>query len=537
MFWNKGQPTSRPPAAGDADAEAIVVESEPAPAGSDDTDLEALEALASVLRSMGRHAFDLDDVTSEESSEVFEKWALRLLVGEVPPAEPDGSRSRRRGIRRDWGGVKRFAEKHRKDEHDYVVTGMANLRQAVRVFIQCTTGGFRAERQSDQVVSQELDDLGRALAVNDHAQIRAAAEKTAATVRGQIEERRSREQHQIDVLQDAMLQLRNELSQMREAAKIDGLTKLFNRAALDEHVPLVADQSFLSGTEACVVMIDIDHFKGINDNYGHQTGDEVLRQVAEALVRGFFRREDFVARYGGEEFCIIAQHTTFDTTRERAERLRQAVESLAITAFGKTLHVSVSFGIAALQTGETSQSWIKRADEALYRAKLKGRNCISIAPPGEALGGSGAPLGATLGLHKPESPRIVHVGGEGARRQSSSPPPESRAPSTRAPSSRAPSSQTVSSSEKTRNRGAGGSGNSRRSARASDSAAPESSSHAPGPMNSGAANQNSEAPPSGRKQGAKRKVGRTRPLGKPIAAEASGTKSPISALLGPGSRR
>ncbi len=511
MFWNQGQSSSYPPDnLEEPEAEqAIVLEPSASRTSSDDTELEALEALAAVLRSMGRHSFDLDDVPREESGEAFEKWALRLLIGDARAAGPEGPRTHAQGIRRDWGGVKRFTEQHRRAEHEYVVTGMANLRQAVRVFIQCTTGNFRAERQSEIIVCEDLDVLGRALAINDHAQIRAAAEKTAATLHHQMEERRSREQRQIDLLQDSMEKLRHELNQMRQAAKIDGLTKLFNRAALDEHIKLAADQSYLTGTESCVVMVDIDHFKGVNDNFGHQTGDEVLRQVAEELVRGFFRREDFVSRYGGEEFCIVAEHTTFDTTRERAERLRQAVENLAIVAFGKTLRVSVSFGIAALQHGETAASWLKRADEALYRAKLKGRNCISIAPPseGEALGGRGAPLGATLSIRSPDGSLIIQR-----------PTPRSSKDSS-APSS----SPTVAQASPSSRPGARPRQPTRRSSNSSHLAA--------------GANQNSEAPALGRKEGVKRKVGKTRPLGKPARKEPSAVKSPISALLGPTSRR
>ncbi len=433
MFWKKGQTpsstrhtigSSRAPAR-DSDPPVEVLEPEPS-SPTVDFSIVALETLAEVLRSMGRHAFDLDEVTKDDTSESFEKWALRLLVGEAD-RQKEESRTRSRGIKRDWGGVRRFVEKHRKHEHDYVVTGMENLRQAVRVFIQCTTSSLRAEHNSDVLVTTELDNLGRALAINDHAQIRDAAERTALTVRQELEARRSRERKQIDALHGSMEKLRHELSQARKQARTDGLTRVFNRAAFDEHILDVADQTFLGGTDSCVVMIDIDYFKGINDNYGHQAGDEVLRQVADTIVRGFFRREDFVARYGGEEFCVVCQHTSFDATRERAERLRQAVEKLAITAFGRTLHVSVSFGIALLQRGETAASWLQRADEALYRAKQKGRNCISIAPlgVGEALGGGGAPLGATLGVRPGElNPRIMVTNN---RPSSTSPPPSSSA--------------------------------------------------------------------------------------------------------------
>jgi|GEM_PF-719442 len=493
MFWKKGQAPPGSSSEGGSEPPRSR-SSRPANALVEDPEVQAIESLAEVLRSMGRHSFDLDEVTSDDSKEAFEKWALRLLVGDVPTNSEEGPGSnRRRGIRRDWGGIKRFVEKHRQNEHEYVVTGMANLRQAVRVFIQCTTGNIRAERENDILLTGELDNLGKALAVNDHAQIRAAAEKTAATVRSQLDNRRSREERQISVLQESMERLKGELSQLRREAQTDGLTRVFNRSALDTHITQVADQAILSIGEACVVMVDIDHFKGINDTYGHQAGDEVLRQVADALVRGFFRREDFVSRYGGEEFCIIAQNTTFDTTRERAERLRQAVENLEIRAFGKTIRVSVSFGIASLSKGETASSWLKRADDALYRAKQKGRNRISIAPPeGDALGGSGKPLGAALSV-RPQAetnPTIVHASVEeprSGRRRSNR--PESRA---------------------------GG-------------AAPQSM----------AANENAEKSPPVTRPTSKRKRGPTRPIGSGAAKKEApaSQNSPISALLGPSSRR
>ncbi|HYP77139.1 MAG TPA: GGDEF domain-containing protein [Polyangiaceae bacterium] len=95
-------------------------------------------------------------------------------------------------------------------------------------------------------------------------------------------------------------ELRNELQEVREKAAFDPLTQFFNRAALDAHLDRVADLAFLLSSSPCI-MIDVDHFKKCNDSYGHAAGDEVLRRVADGLVRNFLRREDFVARYGGEE--------------------------------------------------------------------------------------------------------------------------------------------------------------------------------------------------------------------------------------------
>ncbi len=366
MFWNKEK----------NEPESARV---PSSRQVGDSDEKALDTLAAVLRSLGHHAFDLDDMPQDLVRESFEKWAQRLLLGEAE--KTDGPKSDRTLVR-DYGGARRFVEKHRKDEREYVVTALDNLRSAVRVFIQCTTTQLRAGRESDVTVSRELEHLDRALAVNDHATIRAAAERAAGAMRSQLETRTNLERDQLDELRFAMTKMQGELEQARREASVDALTQVFNRAALDSHLSLVADQAFLSAVPASIVMVDIDHFKGVNDSFGHPVGDEVLRQVADTIVRGFLRREDFVARYGGEEFCIVAQHTSFEATRDRAERLRRAISEMKIEAFGKKLSVSVSFGIAALDSGESAKRWLTRADEALYRAKQKGRNRISIAPSG-----------------------------------------------------------------------------------------------------------------------------------------------------------
>jgi diguanylate cyclase len=369
MFWKKDAPVQ----------ESV----RPASRREEDPETAAIESVAAFLRSMGRHSFDLDDLPKGEIEERFEQWAMKLLVGEAHnDSEPGNPAPSRRGIIRDWGGVRRFVEAHRKEESEYVTAGFENLRQAVRVFMQTTTGTLREERESGKLMNGQLDALDQALAVNDHQEIRRSAENTARTVREQMERRKHREFEQLEALRQSVAALEVELEQAKRAATIDALTQVFNRASLDVHLAMVADQAFLSGKTACVVMIDIDHFKNINDNYGHPTGDEVLRQVADTIVRGFLRREDFVARYGGEEFCIVAQHTTFETTRDRCERLRKTLEEMKIEAFGKRLRISVSFGIAALEPGESAKSWLTRADEALYRAKQKGRNRISVAPPG-----------------------------------------------------------------------------------------------------------------------------------------------------------
>src|SRR3954466_6889798 len=136
--------------------------------------------------------------------------------------------------------------------------------------------------------------------------------------------------------------LREELQEVREKAALDPLTQLFNRAQLDAHLDRVADLAFLLSSSPCILMIDVDHFKKCNDSYGHAAGDDVLRRVADSLVRNFLRREDFVARYGGEEFVVVIPDSSLHNAEQRAERVRQSIQDLEIVTDKGKISVTVS---------------------------------------------------------------------------------------------------------------------------------------------------------------------------------------------------
>jgi two-component system cell cycle response regulator len=166
------------------------------------------------------------------------------------------------------------------------------------------------------------------------------------------------------------------LVHMYEAAVLDGLTGLMNRRALDQRLLAEVAHAVRHRRELCALVVDVDHFKRVNDTHGHLVGDEVLRAVA-GLMAGAVRCEDILARYGGEEFVVLARDIPLDGAVCLAERLRKAVESEEITFEGTSLKVTVSVGVASLagvQGDRTGQALIDRADQALYRAKETGRN-------------------------------------------------------------------------------------------------------------------------------------------------------------------
>jgi diguanylate cyclase (GGDEF)-like protein len=162
-----------------------------------------------------------------------------------------------------------------------------------------------------------------------------------------------------------------------QAAKTDLLTGVHNRRWMDEMFPRQIARSEHSGQPLALVMADIDHFKRLNDTYGHATGDVVLKAVARRLS-DTLRPTDFLVRYGGEEFVAMLPGANADTAHIAAERVRKAIEReehLSTTATG-TLRVTISLGIAVLQPGDSLELLLERADVALYRAKAAGRNQV-----------------------------------------------------------------------------------------------------------------------------------------------------------------
>jgi two-component system cell cycle response regulator len=163
-----------------------------------------------------------------------------------------------------------------------------------------------------------------------------------------------------------------------ELAITDGLTGLFNRRYMETHLGTLVDQSAARGKPITVLVLDIDYFKAINDSYGHDAGDDVLREFS-LRIRKATRNIDLACRYGGEEFVIVMPETDMAVATAVAERLRRriATEPFAIQKGARHLEVTISIGIAALSgVGDDAATILKRADQALYRAKRDGRNRV-----------------------------------------------------------------------------------------------------------------------------------------------------------------
>ncbi|MBS4048820.1 MAG: GGDEF domain-containing protein [Alphaproteobacteria bacterium] len=168
-------------------------------------------------------------------------------------------------------------------------------------------------------------------------------------------------------------------TRLQESARRDVLTEALTRRAMEEMAADELARSRRHGLPLSLLLLDIDHFKLVNDQYGHAAGDTALRQFA-AAVRRCLRREDVFGRLGGEEFCALLPSTAVEGAAQLAERIRQSVANLAVEAGGNRLSLKVSIGVASL--GEHGGSWdelVNQADRAMYAAKRAGRNRVVTA--------------------------------------------------------------------------------------------------------------------------------------------------------------
>ncbi len=174
-------------------------------------------------------------------------------------------------------------------------------------------------------------------------------------------------------------QLKSEMDNLNTAAMTDQLTALHNRRAFESEMLVYLKQFREFGQKSSLLIIDVDHFKGFNDEHGHLIGDKVLAYVALAMKQTV-RGDDFVARYGGDEFVILLPNTHFHDALQVAKHIRQRISEKKLTV-GKDQklqlgNISVSIGLTSIQEDDDEKSYFIRADEALYQAKHDGRNCV-----------------------------------------------------------------------------------------------------------------------------------------------------------------
>lgn len=271
-----------------------------------------------------------------------------------------------------------------EEVEDAVAKSMADEYDAI--LISTTLGDIDGLRLASQIKSQEEtrnvpllvlvdeDDTrlmykSLELGINDYLTMPIDRNEMTARVRTQIRRKRYQEA------------LRCNYQKSISMAVTDGLTGLYNRHYLDTHLSNMVLEGLKNSKPLALMIMDMDHFKEVNDTHGHDAGDMILKQLAEIIINTV-RSSDLAARFGGEEFVVLMPETDSQAATTTASRVREAVESadFKINAQGDTIKKTISIGVSTMKPdGDTGEDLMKRADTMLYEAKNGGRNQVKIA--------------------------------------------------------------------------------------------------------------------------------------------------------------
>ncbi|RMF93561.1 MAG: GGDEF domain-containing protein [Nitrospinota bacterium] len=261
-----------------------------------------------------------------------------------------------------------FQEREAEFKHiiELLTTGIASLTEENKVF------HARLYQRSSQ--------LEKITYLNDIRKIKEELRQEIMEIKRCIRQKQSQDAQRMEALSRQMESLKIDFEQAKKASLTDGLTGVYNRAAFDQYMAKLVEQSSISRRSFTLILLDIDDFKRINDTYGHRVGDRVLIALVQQC-RAFIRKDDFMARYGGEEFAIILPDTSLRTALRKARKIcktiaatRYTVDELAEEI--QKLSFTVSMGVGIWRDGDTVASLIDRTDKALYQAKRAGKNRV-----------------------------------------------------------------------------------------------------------------------------------------------------------------
>ena len=346
---------------------------EPAQPGGTEANLDgALDTVSGMLRTMGAESFAInDEVDTIDFEALCAAFARHVENGAAVPAweipqDPAG--------RRAWNRIRRFFTDRRKAETRFVTERLHDYRGIVEDLVSGLRNVVQRDQKTEDTICQRLEFVQEAVEAGDLARIRDSVAETVRKVEETFAEQKQEYEQRLNELNERMASLRQDLVDAREEMQRDSLTDAFNRGAFDKAIQRNVNMHHVLQQPITLLLIDVDHFKSVNDKFGHAAGDEVLRKLGDCLARSFIRKSDFVARFGGDEFAVILPDTRAAHAARLVESFLRRAEAIRLNSGPDEVLVTCSVGYTEVSDEDTVEALVARADEALYKAKSAGRN-------------------------------------------------------------------------------------------------------------------------------------------------------------------
>ena len=326
-----------------------------------------------IIDAYNKHLIEMDKQPVRRVRETLDEFAREL----VKPGNHNPSRVLYR--------IRQFFSAYRLDEYTYLQKTFDEFRSIIWDFVDQIGEEIHFEKNNDQDLHQHLESLREAVEANSIEALKSKSREFIDSYVSHQTLKDERRAQRIESIKRNLSVVQTKLAEANKNMRLDPLTGAFNRRSFDEKMHQHLRLMQITSQPVSLLMLDIDHFKKINDTFGHPVGDFVLQELVKILNQIFHRDQDFVARVGGEEFAIILPDYQLAHSEKKAKEALQRIQQEVFIQDGAELRFTISIGIAQLAEGEGGEEWLKRADAALYASKNNGRNQFTSAKPPRVL--------------------------------------------------------------------------------------------------------------------------------------------------------
>lgn len=350
-----------------AESESINVNS--APTKKMPVISEEKATLLFMMDVYNKHLFEMEKHSVRKVREKLDMMAKGLV-------DPD-----QKNVEKCLSEIRLFFSSYRVDESTYIQNTFDDFKRIVWDLADQLSEDIREDSAKDEALSTHLQDLKEAVEANSLETLR---KKSREFINLYVEHQNAKNESRKKRLTSVKKNLDTVKKQLLEAnssLNLDHMTGAHNRKSFDDAVKRYVQLNSLNPSHVSLIIMDIDYFKKINDTYGHDIGDFVLKECVRILKSVFHREAEMVARIGGEEFVVILPSHSIEQSLGRAEEVQKRIRSEVFVHGESVVRFTVSMGIAQLLDGESASDWVKRADTALYKSKNSGRNQFTVAQP------------------------------------------------------------------------------------------------------------------------------------------------------------
>ncbi|KYG69978.1 diguanylate cyclase [Bdellovibrio bacteriovorus] len=320
-----------------------------------------------ILDVYNKHLFEIQNHSVRKVRAKLDTFAKELVQADTEATEKTLFR------------LRQFISSYRIDEYTYVQNTFDDFKRIIWDFADHLSEEAQVEDASQADINQSLEGLREAVESNSIEELRARSREFINFYLKHQNSTNERRSKRMESIKKNLTTVKKQLMEANQTMRRDHMTGAHNRRSYDEQVRRYLQLHDIDKDPMTLILLDIDFFKKINDAYGHDIGDFVLKECVRLLQESFSREEDFIARLGGEEFAVILPGCNTEAAIKMAEEAMNRIRKEVFVQDKLEIRFTISMGIAEITPGESADSWYKRADEALYESKQTGRNKYSLA--------------------------------------------------------------------------------------------------------------------------------------------------------------